>query len=181
MVSRGRASDTKARIQAVARELFAQQGVEKTSLREIAERLGITKPALYYHFESREALVASIIQPLLEEMEGFVAAREAGPRPGARALLADYFDLLREHRAVITMVVHDLSTLAYLDLGARMFEWRRRLITLLLGPNPSRAALARAVVAIGGMSDCAVEFGDAEMVEIRAVAIDAACAALGLD
>src|SRR5262249_12854805 len=40
---------TRERIQAIALELFAEQGYEKTSLREIAERLGVTKAALYYH------------------------------------------------------------------------------------------------------------------------------------
>src|ERR1039457_770640 len=49
--------DTRQRIQAVALELFAEQGYEKTSLREIAERLGVTKAALYYHFKSKEAIV----------------------------------------------------------------------------------------------------------------------------
>src|SRR5262249_20860254 len=44
-------SDTRARIQQVALELFAEQGYEKTSLREIAERLDVTKAALYYHFK----------------------------------------------------------------------------------------------------------------------------------
>ncbi|HEY7208204.1 MAG TPA: helix-turn-helix domain-containing protein [Gaiellaceae bacterium] len=37
----------------VALELFNEQGYDKTSLREIADRLGITKAALYYHFESK--------------------------------------------------------------------------------------------------------------------------------
>jgi AcrR family transcriptional regulator len=45
-------ADTKQRILDVARELFATQGVQKASLREIADRLGISKPALYYHFSS---------------------------------------------------------------------------------------------------------------------------------
>src|SRR5215469_16465337 len=45
---------TRERIQAIALELFAEQGYEKTSLREIAERLGVTKAALYYHFKSKE-------------------------------------------------------------------------------------------------------------------------------
>ena len=44
-------SDTRARIQRVALELFAEQGYDKTSLREIAERLDVTKAALYYHFK----------------------------------------------------------------------------------------------------------------------------------
>ena len=42
----GRRGDTRARIQRVALELFAEQGYERTSLREIAERLGVTKAAL---------------------------------------------------------------------------------------------------------------------------------------
>ena len=50
----GRRGDTRVRIQQVALELFAEQGYERTSLREIAERLGVTKAALYYHFKSKE-------------------------------------------------------------------------------------------------------------------------------
>jgi AcrR family transcriptional regulator len=57
--SRRRAGrDTKAEIQAVALELFSTQGYEATSLREIADRLGITKAALYYHFTSKQDIVA---------------------------------------------------------------------------------------------------------------------------
>jgi AcrR family transcriptional regulator len=75
-VSRPR-SDTRERIQDVARELFAQQGVQRTSLQDIADKLGITKPALYYHFSSREELVRSIVQPLIDDGEQFVAEQEA--------------------------------------------------------------------------------------------------------
>ena len=39
-------NDTRARIQQVAVELFTEHGYEGTSLREIAERLGVTKAAL---------------------------------------------------------------------------------------------------------------------------------------
>ena len=52
-------TDTRSRVQKVALELFAEQGYEKTSLREIAERLGVTKAALYYHFRSKEDIVHS--------------------------------------------------------------------------------------------------------------------------
>ena len=56
-------SDTRQRIQDVAKELFTVKGVQRTSLQDIAARLGITKPALYYHFGSREELVRSILAP----------------------------------------------------------------------------------------------------------------------
>jgi AcrR family transcriptional regulator len=170
-------SDTKARIQAVARELFAQQGVQNTSLRQISDRLGITKPALYYHFASRDDLVRSIIQPMIEDIERFVSTRQPGD---ARELLDDYFDLTWRHREVIVMVVRELSTLGVLDLGARMFDWRRQVITLLLGPELTQAQHIRATVALGGMSDCSVEYAHLPLEEVKPTAVEAAAAALGL-
>jgi AcrR family transcriptional regulator len=175
-----RPTDTKDRILAAARELFVKQGVHLTSLQDIAARLGVTKPALYYHFASREALLASIVQPLLDDMDAFVVSRESAPRPDPRTLLADYFDLLLRHRELLAMLVRDLATLGVLDLAMRMIDWRRRLITLLLGPGASLPAQVRAVVAIGGMSDCTVEFPEVPMERIKATAIEAASAALGL-
>ncbi|MFF5422204.1 TetR/AcrR family transcriptional regulator [Streptomyces misionensis] len=49
--------NTRQRIQDVALELFAEQGYEKTSLREIAEHLDVTKAALYYHFKTKEDIM----------------------------------------------------------------------------------------------------------------------------
>ena len=46
--------DTRERILDTALDMFIERGYDKTSLREIAERVGVTKPALYYHFSSKE-------------------------------------------------------------------------------------------------------------------------------
>ena len=54
-----------------------QQGVQRTSLQDIADKLGITKPALYYHFASREELVRSILVPLIDDGERFVEDQES--------------------------------------------------------------------------------------------------------
>ena len=112
------ASDTRHRIQEVARELFTQQGVQRTSLQDIADRLGVTKPALYYHFRSREDLVRSILQPLLDEGEEFVAGHErrrGTARATARDLLEGYFDFHYKHRADLVLVVSRADDIA--DLG----------------------------------------------------------------
>ncbi|MFF5207355.1 TetR/AcrR family transcriptional regulator [Streptosporangium sp. NPDC000396] len=170
-----RASDTKTRIQAVARELFLEQGMQNTSLKQIADRLGITKPALYYHFESRDDLVRSIIQPLMDDLEAFVAGREPGD---GRQLLEDYFDLIWRHREVIVVVLHAPAALVELNLMDRMWEWRKRLTALLLGPSPSLTAQIRATVALGGMSDCAVEHATLPFEEVKAAAVEAALGAL---
>jgi AcrR family transcriptional regulator len=53
-------ASTRERILDVALELFSDQGYDGTSLREIAERLGVTKAALYYHFASKEDILMAL-------------------------------------------------------------------------------------------------------------------------
>jgi AcrR family transcriptional regulator len=52
--------ETREQILDVALELFNEQGYDKTSLREIADRLGVTKAALYYHFERKEDILLEL-------------------------------------------------------------------------------------------------------------------------
>src|SRR5271157_1956106 len=59
-------NDTRDRILQTALDLFIEQGYDKTSLREIAERVGVTKAALYYHFESKEKIFATLVEPIIE-------------------------------------------------------------------------------------------------------------------
>src|SRR5579875_3578743 len=78
------------RILDVALELFNAQGYDKTSLREIAERLGVTKAALYYHFERKEDILLELHlrlhalgRDVLDEIDrigGEAAALDAWPR-----------------------------------------------------------------------------------------------------
>jgi len=51
---------TRERILDIAIELFIEKGYDKTSLREIAERLGFTKAALYYHFPSKQDILLAL-------------------------------------------------------------------------------------------------------------------------
>ncbi len=51
---------TREKILAVALELFTERGYDKTSLRDIAERLGITKAALYYYFERKQDILLEL-------------------------------------------------------------------------------------------------------------------------
>ena len=49
--------------------LFAEKGYASTSVREIVERAGVTKPALYYYFESKEGMFRSILKWASEQLE----------------------------------------------------------------------------------------------------------------
>lgn len=173
-------SETRQRIQDVARELFTQKGVQRTSLQDIADRLGITKPALYYHFSSREDLVRSILQPLIDEGERFIADRERARNATPRELLEGYFDYHFRHRGDLVLVVAELTTLADLGLIDQLLAWRDRLGKLVFGPSPTLEQSTRAVIAFGGLQDCCLQFPDTPYDELRRATVDGALAALGI-
>ena len=172
--------DTRERIQQVARELFVAQGVQATSLQDIANKLGITKPALYYHFASREELVRSIITPMLADLEGFVTAIEARPERDPRALLEGFFDVHLKHRDILLLAVREMTTLEDLGLLDVVIAWRTRLGEMLVGPDAPLARQCQAVVAFGGLADCAWAFDHVPTATLRVAAVDAACATLGI-
>jgi AcrR family transcriptional regulator len=68
--------DTRTEILDVAAEMFSERGYEATSLREIAERLGITKAALYYHFRSKEDIMRALVEPMGEVLTELVERLE---------------------------------------------------------------------------------------------------------
>jgi TetR/AcrR family transcriptional regulator len=71
------------RLLKAATEVFERKGYAATSVREIVERAGVTKPALYYHFGSKEGLMVGLLEASLKEMTRVVT--EAVSTPGTYA------------------------------------------------------------------------------------------------
>ena len=65
------ADETRQRILDVAVDLFIEQGYAGTSVRDISERLGMTKGSLYYHFASKEDVLNALVTPLMEDLDRF--------------------------------------------------------------------------------------------------------------
>lgn len=87
--------DLRTRILEAAVTLFAHKGYGSTSVREVVEAVGCTKPALYYHFGSKEELYLEAVQTRLREVVGVLEASVSSPGTAAarlerfaRALLA---------------------------------------------------------------------------------------------
>ena len=154
--------------------------MQQTSLQDIADKLGITKPALYYHFTSRDELVRSILMPLIDEGERFVGDQESRGHTDAREVLEGYFDFHYRHRRDLMLVLAELTMLADLGLIDKVLAWRDRLGALVFGPTPTLAQAARAVLAFGGLQDCCLQFPDAPYEALRTASVEAALAALGV-
>jgi len=73
------ASKTRERILDVALDLFVEQGYDKSSLRELAERMGFTKAALYYHFPSKADILIALHERMHSLLDGPIALLGDGP------------------------------------------------------------------------------------------------------
>jgi AcrR family transcriptional regulator len=97
--------NTKTRILDAAERLFAQQGIEATSLRGITSEAGVNLAAVNYHFQSKEALMHAVIarrlDPINEKRLAMLGACEGQAGNGRlpleqvlHALLGPIFDML---------------------------------------------------------------------------------------
>ena len=84
-----------------ALRVFAGRGFHATSMDDVAEEAGVTKPVLYQHFESKRALYMELLDDVgtqLREAITKASAEASGPRQQVEAGCAAYFRFVAEHR-----------------------------------------------------------------------------------
>jgi AcrR family transcriptional regulator len=137
------AEETRARILAAAGALFADRGYAGTSIRDIAEHVGMTKAALYYHFESKQDVLAALVRPHLEAIDALAASCTAADHVDRAAVLREMLELLAEPDPTLRAVVSDPSALH--DVAARLDPRAsfRRLARALAGDDPAAMIAVR--------------------------------------
>ena len=180
-------ADTRARIQAVALELFAEQGYDKTSLREIAERLDVTKAALYYHFKSKEDIVSSLVEDYFGQIDAMIAWGRAQPRtPESRAQVLDrYYRIVAEGSGVFRMLQHNQASVNSLAHAKNREVFRERMdamVGLLTEPDAPLEGQVRAAVALASVSFGCMFYADRadDPEKLRAIVLDIACELTGV-
>ena len=181
--------DTRARAQKVALELFAEQGYEKTSLREIAERLGVTKAALYYHFKSKEDIVHSFTDDHYARLDALIDWGRTQP-PGAqtrREILTRYVGIVLAGAEVFRFIEQNRATMQSLEAGKERFKmFRSRLdaqVELLAGKNaPLRDRVRTSAAIFATSATCMFAWHeDADQDELQAIALEMATDLIGQD
>ena len=90
-----------------AREVFAERGYQKASMREIARRAGITQAALYYHFENKEDLLIIILEQFSNDFYQSLLGcmtRAQGPEAGLRSMLRTHIDVIGARRKGVRLM-----------------------------------------------------------------------------
>lgn len=94
-----RASSTRAKIIAAARRLFAENGYERTSTEALLEQSGVSRGALYHHFENKEAIFAAVLEAVEVDVTaatGRARANAADPVEALRLAFRSFLDMARE-------------------------------------------------------------------------------------
>jgi TetR/AcrR family transcriptional regulator len=131
----------RARILAEATRLFASKGYAATSVREVVEACGCTKPALYYYFRSKEALFLEAIRAETELITAILEAhlsREGSARWHMTDGLRMYLDHVRDNPMGMRLLFRaDLQP----DEGQPVFDF----VTL----RATHMSIARSMIEVG--------------------------------
>lgn len=133
-----------------ALELFARYGFEKTSVRMIAERAGVSLGLLYNYFESKEALLVTIFEKGMQDVVKSFQEADTGATPEQQLerLIGSSFEILEEHKT-FWQVFYSLRAQPGIAevLPEEMLEWHWRIhkqleqyLRQLKHPNPRASA-----------------------------------------
>jgi AcrR family transcriptional regulator len=121
------------RIIVTATGMFVERGYEGVAMREIAAACGITKAALYYHFDGKPDLLNEIFTSYLAEIAEVVAASadHGTGRDRLRWLVEQLFALPPEQRAIMRLAMHEVGQLHPEQRAAFAADYRGRFIVPL--------------------------------------------------
>ncbi|MDH6214550.1 AcrR family transcriptional regulator [Streptomyces pseudovenezuelae] len=145
-----RRGNTRQRIQDVALDLFAQQGYEKTSLREIAESLDVTKAALYYHFKTKEEILVSIFddltQPILDLTEW--GKQQPHTLETKQEIVRRYSEILAGAAPLFRFMQENQAAVRELRVGETFKDRMQGLREIIVDPDAALVDQIRSVSAI---------------------------------
>ncbi len=130
------------RIVAAAVDLFAEHGVAGTSLQMIADRLGVTKAAVYHQFRTKDEIVLAAAEQGMAPLAAAIAEAEAAPdRPGAiSTMLERLVDLAIDRRRMVALMRNDPVMIRLVAEHPPFVDLMDRLHDVLAGDGPDRGS-----------------------------------------
>lgn len=153
----GYPTDTRQRLLDIAVMLISRHGFAGTSLQMIADELGFTKAAIYYHFRTRDQLLIALMEPLLQQIRHVVEAAESQrtPRMQMEAMVQGFAGVVAKNRALAAVMVFDPSVHRVLQLQPEWGDLIARQLTLLMQPEPGANGVIRATAFLTGLAGAA--------------------------
>lgn len=129
----GPRGSARTRVIEAALALFAEHGVNGTSLQMIADHMGVSKASVYYQFHSKDDIVLAVIRPVFADLDQLATAIEAEARGPARqeAAITGFVELAVRHRRVTAVFYRDPAIDTLVNSHEECSAINRRLRTVL--------------------------------------------------
>jgi AcrR family transcriptional regulator len=122
---------------------------------DLAEELGLSKAAIYHHFESKESILMNLVQTTFQDMGALVHEVESLPpsKVNHSEMLRRFAEILFNHRQVVSLVLFQLP-IELRTPGIQRRDYMVRLQEIIAGKKPTlerriRARAATAIIATG--------------------------------
>lgn len=94
-------------------ELFSTSGYKATSLERVAEKLGVTRQALYYHFRSKGEILQALFEEMMTKLETAALGASVEPdEPRFVAMLRAHLDATVQNTALVALLLHERPEIA---------------------------------------------------------------------
>ncbi len=133
--------EARARVLDAALDLFAQNGVNGTSLQMIADHFGVTKAAVYYQFHTKDEIVMALLAPPMEQLEEILerAGRQRTRAQRLEVVLEGLVDLQMSNRRASAVFWGDPALAALLQEHEPLQDMAQRFQAVVLGRRPAAA------------------------------------------
>jgi AcrR family transcriptional regulator len=151
-------ADRRLQLVAAASRLFAERGFRAVSMEDLAAEAGVSGPAVYRHFASKEALLADLLIKVSEQLldGGTQRSQNEDPIESLTSLIAFHTNFALRDRDLIRIQDHDFANLAPEDARAvsrlqraYLDEWVR--VLRKIDPTLSESVARTKIQAVFGL------------------------------
>lgn len=164
---------TKAAILSAAAELFSTKGFAGTSMSDLAQTLGLSKAAIYHHFEGKESIFQTLLQSTYKDLQDLVGKHKKIPSTDSEKLeiLRQFAEFMFSHRNVVRLALSEMQG----EVTTHRPEGHAFLLQLqlnLAGENPTserntRARIALGIIFLGIVPASPQELSDTEDIDLE--------------
>jgi AcrR family transcriptional regulator len=164
------AEQRRVQLLSVAIQVFGERGFHATSMDEVAEAAGVTKPVLYQHFPSKRALYRELLDDVDAQLVNQIMEATAGAPSGRERVqegFAAYFRFVATNRAAFRLLfgASVRNDPEFAVVAERSIDRIAALIAELIqieAPSGHRRVLAHAIVGMAEATSRRLTFDDAE-------------------
>lgn len=166
---RPNARELRSEMIASAARLFSSIGYKATTLQDVAQSVGYSRPALLYHFKTKEALLGAMLEPALIDAERALGELLSMPDGVQRRLktIGKLADLALAHRKTVVLLLTRPTELQEALKSQRPRQVIDAFSALFIGNNAPLAQRLSVVFALNGVAAAAAEVPDGAEEEAR--------------